>query len=69
MGQRPPGGGKSTVLTSMSVFGGEKKNKLCLPLGSNYLHDRKRRGSEECKPILANLSGKALGYCDEFPHG
>eukprot|EP00973_Karenia_brevis_P054388 7557268-Karenia_brevis.AAC.1 len=53
----------------MSVFGGEKKNNLCLSLGNNYLHDRKPRGSEECKPILASLSGKALGYCDEFPHG
>eukprot|EP00973_Karenia_brevis_P001203 164943-Karenia_brevis.AAC.1 len=27
------------------------------------------RGSEECKPVLASISGKCLAYADELPRG
>jgi hypothetical protein len=59
----PPGGGKGTVLaTAMALEG-----KLCHNVGHGYLFDEKIRTSEECKPVLAGLAGKAIGYSDEYP--
>ncbi len=59
----PPGGGKGTVLATAMAFGG----KLCHNIGHGYLFDDKVRTSEDCRPVLAGLAGKAIGYSDEYP--
>eukprot|EP00969_Alexandrium_andersonii_P199679 8819754-Alexandrium_andersonii.AAC.1 len=64
----PPGGGKGTVLYTARMFGGEGRHRLCHSLGATYLFDDKVRGAEDCKPVLAGLAGKALGYSDEYPN-
>ena len=48
-------------------FGGDGAAYLCPSLGSDFTHSIKARGPEECKPVLASLVGKALGYSDEYP--
>ena len=48
-------------------FGGVGPANLCHDLGSGYLMDQKVRGGEDCKPVLAGLANKAVGYCDEYP--
>jgi hypothetical protein len=59
----PPGGGKGTVLATAMAFGG----KMCHNIGHGYLFDDKIRTSEDCRPVLAGLAGKAIGYSDEYP--
>ena len=63
----PPGGGKGTILYAARKFGGEGRGRLAHNMGAGYLFDDRIRGSEECKPVLAGLAGKAVGYSDEYP--
>ena len=60
----PEGGGKGTILYTAMCFGGD----LCHNMGPGYLFDDRIRGAEECKPILAGIAGKAIGYSDEYPN-
>ena len=62
------GSGKGTVLYSMQRFGGEENCNLVHSLGPTYLHEKFKRGSEECKPVLAGAVGKAILYCDDYPN-